>query len=168
MKTSRCKVERLTVAAFLTASAFILSWIEMIISLPMAVPGIRIGLSNLAVLFAMYYCGTTDSACVLVGKLVLNVLLFGNASSFIIGASGGILSFVAMVICKALFGKHIIYVSMVGGSVHNLGQLIAASLITRTNFIMLLPYLIIGGIAAGAFNGLAVRRIFKCSFFKKL
>ncbi len=166
MKKRDYKTKRLTLAALLIAVAFILSWIEMIISFPVAVPGIKIGLANIAILFAMYYCGITDAACVLVGRLVLSALLFGNASSLIIGAAGGVLSFAVMLLCKKMFGKHIIYVSIVGGTAHNIGQLIAASVIVRTSFFSFLPYLIIGGTAAGAFNGFLVSRLLNSSFFK--
>ena len=167
MNRGMTQTKRLAADALLLTTAFILSWIEMIISLPVAVPGIKIGLANLAILFTMYYCGNTDAFVVLVGRLILSALLFGNVSSLIIGASGGILSFAVMVLCRRLFGRHIVYVSITGGVFHNIGQLTAAPVILGTSFIMLLPYLILGGIAAGAFNGFIADRILKSKAFAK-
>ncbi|MBQ1658689.1 MAG: Gx transporter family protein, partial [Clostridia bacterium] len=59
MNRGMTQTKRLAADALLLTTAFILSWIEMIISLPVAVPGIKIGLANLAILFTMYYCGNT-------------------------------------------------------------------------------------------------------------
>ena len=167
MNRGMTQTKRLAADALLLTTAFILSWIEMIISLPVAVPGIKIGLANLAILFTMYYCGNTDAFVVLVGRLILSALLFGNVSSLIIGASGGILSFAVMVLCRRLFGRHIVYVSITGGVFHNIGQLTAASVMLGTSFIMLLPYLILGGIAAGSFNGFIAERLLKSKAFVK-
>ena len=167
MNRGMTQTKRLAADALLLTTAFILSWIEMIISLPVAVPGIKIGLANLAILFTMYYCGNTDAFVVLVGRLILSALLFGNVSSLIIGAAGGILSFAVMILCRRLFGKHIVYVSITGGVFHNIGQLTAASVMLGTSFIMLLPYLILGGIAAGSFNGFIAERLLKSKAFVK-
>ena len=163
MKSGMTRTKRLTADALLLTTAFILSWIEIMISLPAAVPGIKIGLANLAILFAMYYCGNADAFFVLVGRIILSAFLFGNVSSLIIGAAGGMLSFAVMALIRKLFGKHIVYVSIMGGVFHNIGQLTAASFMLGTSFIMLLPYLISGGIAAGAFNGIIADRILKFS-----
>lgn len=167
MNRGMTQTKRLAADALLLTTAFILSWIEMIISLPVAVPGIKIGLANLAILFTMYYCGNTDAFVVLVGRLILSALLFGNVSSLIIGAVGGILSFAVMILCRRLFGRHIVYVSITGGVFHNIGQLTAASVMLGTSFIMLLPYLILGGIAAGSFNGFIAERLLKSKAFVK-
>jgi len=167
MNRGMTQTKRLAADALLLTTAFILSWIEMIISLPVAVPGIKIGLANLAILFTMYYCGNTDAFVVLVGRLILSALLFGNVSSLIIGAAGGILSFAVMILCRRLFGRHIVYVSITGGVFHNIGQLTAASVMLSTSFIMLLPYLILGGIAAGSFNGFIAERLLKSKAFVK-
>lgn len=165
MRERLSNTKRLAADALLLTVAFALSWIEFIIALPMPVPGVKIGLANLAILFALYYCGIPDALLVLAGRLLLSAILFGNASSLIFSAAGGLLSFAVMVVCKRLFGKHIICVSITGGVFHNIGQLIAASFIASVPFLYYAPYLIIGGIAAGAFNGFIVSRILKCRYF---
>lgn len=167
MQNRSYKTKRLASVAILIAAAFALSWIELLVSIPMVIPGIKLGLANLCVLIALYYCGSLAAFFVLSGRLILCAVLFGNASSLIMSISGGVLSFAVMCVCKRLFGKHIVYVSICGGVSHNIGQLIAASLLVRTSYLWLVPYLLIGGIAAGAFIGFASDRILRISFFRK-
>ena len=147
------RTKLLASVAILIAAAFILSWLEMLLSIPMIIPGVKLGLANLAILFALYYCGVLPACYVLAGRLLLSAILFGNVTSLIMSITGGLVSFLVMCLCKRLFSRHIIYVSICGGIAHNLGQLLAASLLLQTSYLWLIPYLLIGGIAAGAFNG---------------
>ena len=165
-KTGEIKrFRRLAVTALLLTAAFILSWLEMLLSVPMPVPGIKIGLANIAILFTLYYLDGMAALTVLTGRLVLSSLLFGNAAALIFSAAGGFLSLAVMCIGQHLFRRHIIMVSILGGVFHNIGQLAAASAVLSTPLWWYLPYLIIGGIAAGAFNGWLVGRILRCKAF---
>ena len=161
MNKGYSKTKRMTVIAMLITAAFVLSWLEMLVSLPMVIPGVKIGLANAAILFALYHCGKRDALIVLIGRLVLSSILFGNAAAMIMSISGGILSFIAMSAAKLLLDRHVIIVSMTGGVFHNIGQLVSASIILSTSFAYLAPYLILGGIAAGWFNGFIVSRLLK-------
>lgn len=156
---------RLAAMALLLTAAFILSWLEMLLSLPMPIPGIKIGLANIAILFTLYYLDGMAALTVLTGRLVLSALLFGNAAALLFSAAGGFLSFAVMCIGQRLFRRHLIMVSILGGIFHNVGQLAAASAVLCTPLWWYLPYLIIGGIAAGAFNGWLVSRILRCKAF---
>ena len=156
---------RLAAMALLLTAAFILSWLEMLLSLPMPIPGIKIGLANIAILFTLYYLDGMAALTVLTGRLVLSALLFGNAAALLFSAAGGFLSFTVMCIGQRLFRRHLITVSILGGVFHNIGQLAAASAVLCTPLWWYLPYLIIGGIAAGAFNGWLVSRILRCKAF---
>ncbi len=165
----RINVKRLTNLAMLLAVAFVLSWIEFVVSVPMVIPGIKIGLANLAILFSLYYCGGKDTFLVLCGRLLLNAMLFGSVVSLIYSAAGGLLSFAVMCLCKRFFTKHILTVSILGGIFHNIGQLLAAFVVLKTPSVLCYyaPYLIIGGIAAGAFNGIISNKILSCAVFAK-
>ncbi len=163
----RYRAQRLATVSILLAVAFVLSWIEMVLSIPMPIPGIKIGLANLAILFTMYYCGSKEAFLVLAGRLILNAILFGNVNSLIYSAAGGILSFAVMVISRRLFQGKIIYISTIGGVFHNIGQFIAACIIMNTFLSWYLPYLIIGGILAGLFNGFVAKRLLLCGWFAR-
>ena len=83
----------LTALALLLTAAFILSWLEMVLAVPMPLPGIKLGLANLAILFTLYYMGIGGALFVLIGRLVLSAALFGNAATLInIGIHMGILT----------------------------------------------------------------------------
>lgn len=167
MRTGLKKTKRLTADALLLAAAFILSWIEMMIPVPVPIPGIKLGLANLAILFTLYYCGAPDALFVLCGRLVLNALLFGNASSLIFSAAGGLAAFIVMCIMKAVLKERVIIVSIAGGVFHNMGQLAAAGIVISVSVWAYVPYLVLGGIAAGTLNGIAADRLLKCPAFKK-
>ncbi len=161
-QNKKLSTKKLTMLALLLAIAFILSWIEYIISLPVIIPGIKIGLANLAILFTLYIFSVKETFLVLIGRLILNALLFGNALSLIYSFAGGILSFIVMAIFVRYFKAHTIATSICGGIFHNIGQIIAAFFVIKTSLVWTyLPYLIIGGIAAGAFNGIIVNKILK-------
>ena len=157
--------KKVAIVSVLITVAFVLSWVEMILSITTPIPGIKIGLANLAILFTMYYCSSKDAFFFFFCRLVLNAILFGNVNSLIYSVAGGILSFTVMLICKRLFPKHIVYVSIAGGVFHNIGQLLAASVVMNTFLSWYMPYLIIGGILAGLFNGIVCSRLLKSGWF---
>lgn len=156
------KTKKLTMLALILAIAFILSWIEYIISLPVAIPGIKIGLANLAILFTLYVFNVGDTFLVLVGRLLLNALLFGNVLSLIYSAAGGVLSFIVMALCVKIFNMNTVITSIFGGIFHNFGQTIIAFFILNNALVWTyFPYLLIGGIITGAFNGIIINKILK-------
>ena len=160
------KNKRIAYRGVFIALGLVLSYIETFVPLTAIAPGIKIGLANLAILFTMYYCSEKDAFLVLVSRLILNAILFGNVNSLIYSVAGGVLSFIVMVICKRLFPKHIVYISITGGVFHNIGQITAASIIMNTFLSWYMPYLIIGGIIAGLFNGIVCQKLLKSSWFK--
>lgn len=159
MKKPLKRTHRLAAMALLLTVAFVLSWLEMLLSLPMPVPGIKIGLANSAILFTLYYLGDLSALSVLVGRLILSTLLFGNVSTLIFSTAGGLLSLLVMCLAKRLLHHRIVTVSILGGVFHNVGQLAAATVVLSTPLWWYLPYLLLGGIAAGALNGLIVSRL---------
>lgn len=167
MRNGLKKTTRLTADALLLSAAFILSYIEMLIPVPVPVPGIKLGLANLAVLFTIYYCGVPDAFFVLSGRLLLSALLFGSAASFMFSAAGGLTSFLVMCLFRMILRDRIIIVSIAGGVFHNIGQLAAAFFILSVPVWAYMPYLVLGGIAAGALNGTAAAVLLRSPAFRK-
>ncbi|MEE0929614.1 MAG: Gx transporter family protein [Acutalibacteraceae bacterium] len=163
------KTRKLTITAMLLAAAFILSWIERVVEIPIIVPGIKLGLANIVIMFTMCTCGKKEALMVLTGRLILNALLFGNFLSLIYSVTGGFLSFAIMCVAMNLFKiQSITVVSICGGVFHNIGQLMAACIVMKSFAVLsYLPYLIIGGIVTGALNGLIVRKISVFKIFEK-
>lgn len=142
------------------AAAFILSWVESQIPAFFAVPGIKLGMTNLVVLVALYCLGETDAIWMNVLRIILVGCTFGNMFSLIYSLAGGILSGLTMILLKR-FGKfHITAVSIAGGVMHNVGQILVAMAVLETKSILYyLPVLWISGIAAGLVVGLIGKEI---------
>lgn len=139
----------------LTAVSLILGLVESFIPLNFSgVPGIKLGLSNIAVLLAVYIFGKKEGAAVLIAKVLLSLVLFSGISGFIYSACGAALSF--SVICFLYNKKSFtpIGVSAASASAHNTGQITAAFLLTKSvGLFWYLPLLMIFGAALGSLTG---------------
>ncbi len=147
--------------AMLLALAFVLSFLERMLSFEVPVPGVKLGLANLAVLMAIYTMGVKGALMISLARILLDGMTFGNAYRMMYSLAGGILSFIMMYIGKKC-NWSIMSVSMAGGLCHNIGQIGVAVIILRTpELITYLPILILAGIATGAINGLLCGMIMK-------
>lgn len=85
------------------ALAFVLSYFESLIPLNIGIPGIKLGLANLAVLTALYTLSAKDAFCISIIRIVLVGVTFGGISAMIYSLAGGLLSFVVMAASKNCF-----------------------------------------------------------------
>ncbi len=147
--------KRLVTDGILVTVALILSYVETLIPLPVPVPGIKIGLANLATVFALYRTGTGDAAVIALLRVALAALLFGTFFSFFYSLSGAAVSFAVMALLKRTDRFKAMSVSVSGGVCHNIGQILAAILILGTPAVLsYLPVLLISGTVSGAVIGL--------------
>lgn len=141
----------------------ILSYVEaMLPSLP--VPGVKLGLANAAVVFALYALGGKDALAVSFLRVIIVGILFGNAASFAYSCAGAVLSMVVMLLLKKTDVFSHVGVSVAGGVAHNVGQIAMAALIMGTDAVIYyLPVLIasglLSGVVVGFLGGVAARRI---------
>ncbi|MGO4936778.1 Gx transporter family protein [Fundicoccus sp. Sow4_H7] len=139
--------------ATLAAQAVIISLLERFIPSPFAfAPGAKLGLSNLISVIAIFTLPFRYSLQVVLLKFVLTALLGGTLSTFIYSFSGGMLSYFMMLLVKQLGPKRvsIIGISILGGVMHNVGQLSAAALMAQSwSVLNYLPVLSISGMLAG-------------------
>ncbi len=145
------------VAAYgmLIGLAFIFSYLEAVLPVPIPVPGVKLGLANLVTMVGLYTVGAGGTAAVSLIRIVLAGLTFGNAFSMVYGLAGGALSLALMILVKRFTGLGQVGVSIVGGVGHNIGQLAVAALVTRTAGVFAyLPVLLVAGTIAGALIGL--------------
>lgn len=170
------KTKKLTLMALLVASALIVFVIEAQIPPLTAIPGIKLGLSNVFTLFALWTLGPLSALSVLIVRVLLGGFLTGQPAAIIYSMAGGLLSLLVSVGIKRFFKRNSIWaLSAIGGILHNLGQLAAAIFVTGTTAIAVYaPILIISGIIAGCFTGLCAQlvinrlaRIGKLPFFDK-
>lgn len=158
--------KRLVTLSALIAIAMILSYIESMIPAFVAVPGVKVGLSNIATVFALYALGWQYAICVSVVRVLLSALLFGNAVSLIYSLSGAALALLVMILLKKLDKFSSVGISVAGGVCHNIGQVIAACLVMETAAISLyiIPLTLSGtiaGVVIGLVAGNLVERVKK-------
>lgn len=155
----------------LAALAIVLSWVEAQIPAFFAVPGMKIGLTNIVVIVALYCMDIKSAIIINFVRILLVSFLFGNGISLMYSLVGGMLSTVVMILLKRVGRLRIITVSIIGGITHNIGQIIVAMILLQTtNIAWYLLILWFTGIAAGAVVGIIggeltkrVRRVIKWS-----
>lgn len=156
------KTRKLTTLAMIVSLALILSFIESRIPAFVAIPGVKVGLANIAVIFTLYKLGTKEAILISALRIVLVSLLFGNPVSLIYSLAGGVLSFVAMFLLKKYTTLSETTISVVGGVMHNVGQIATASVMLSTNVVVYyLPFLILSGTIAGIAVGIAAALLIK-------
>lgn len=146
--------KKIALCGVLTALAMIFSYIESVIPIPIPVPGIKLGVANIAVITILYVLGVKEAIVINLLRIALTALLFGNVNSFLFSISGAVLSLTIMIIMKRLDFFSCIGVSVCGGVMHNVGQIIAAVFIMGSEAIVLyLPVLIVSGVFTGVVIG---------------
>ena len=158
----KISTKKLTALALTISFAMILSYIESRIPAFVAIPGIKIGFANIAIIFALYKLGIKEAAVVSVLRIILVSTLFGSPVSMIYSLAGGVLSLIAMSLLKCFTPLSEITVSVCGGVLHNVGQIAMASIMLSTNVIVYyLPFLLVSGIVAGIAVGVAAGILIK-------
>ena len=150
------KTKKLTFLALSITVALILSYIEAILPpISAQVPGIKMGLSNIIIVFVLYRYSLKEAAVVSIIRLVLSTVLFSNPTTFIYGAAGASLSLLVMAVFKKLDILSTVGVSVLGAVCHNLGQIIVAMIFLRTKEIgYYMIVLTLTGTIAGILLGL--------------
>jgi len=139
----------------MVALAFLLSYVEFLIPIPMGIPGVKLGLANLVIFTAIYLTGAGNAFIIMVVRVILTAFTFGNLFYCLFSIAGGMLSFFLMLLCrkKNWFGK--VGVSIVGGVSHNVAQILVAILVLETpELAWYLPVLLLSGMVAGAVIGI--------------
>jgi len=167
--------KKLTYMAILTALAVIIHVVESWIPLPIPIPGVKLGLANIVTLFALFYTlpvkqteasefkknaqrptPAADAFTILIFRIILGLVLTGRGMAFLFSITGGIFAFIAVLATKRFVTTNQIWVlGVIGAIFHNIGQILAAMLLTGTPWIITyLPILIIAGIITGAITGM--------------
>ena len=142
------------------ALAMICSYIETLIPFSVGIPGIKLGLANIVVVLMLYSVGTKEALLVSLLRIVLVGILFGNAFSILYSLSGGILSFLVMVLLKKTEKFSCSSVSIPGGISHNIGQIIVAAWIVNSyNVFFYVPVLLFAGLVTGLLIGVIAKEV---------
>ena len=141
------KTKKIAVLALAIALAMILSFVESQIPAFVAIPGVKIGLANIAVVFVLYKLGWKEAVLISLVRVVMVSMLFGTLVSLFYSVAGAVLSLAGMVLLKKTGLFSTVAVSVTGGVLHNVGQILMACLLLETNVIVYyLPFLILSGV----------------------
>ena len=158
------KTKKVALTGLLIALALILSYLESLVPMSFAVPGIKLGLPNLVVVFALYRLRPSFAAAISLVRVALVAILFGSVLSLAYSAAGAVCSFLVMLLLKKTGRFGCTGVSVAGAVTHNLAQIAAAAVLLETGALAwYLPVLVLTGTLAGVCIGvlaaLCVRRI---------
>ena len=148
--------KKMTLLSAIIAVAMILSYIESLIPAFVAIPGVKMGLSNIATVFTLYTLGWPYAICITLVRVLLSTLLFGNAAALIYSLFGAAFALTSMILINRLKIFSAIGVSVVGALFHNAGQILAVCLVMNNSTLAYYIFpLIISGTIAGVVIGLA-------------
>jgi heptaprenyl diphosphate synthase len=168
-KTNLDRTKRMVLTGLLFALALVLSLVENSFpQLAVPVPGVKLGLSNIAVMYALFFVGAGQAFSIAVLKALFVLITRGTVAAFL-SLLGGVLSVAIMLIILFIFKEKVSYliISVFGSVFHNIGQFIGISLIyTSMGLWAYLPILIISGIIAGIVTSTLLRFILPA--FEKL
>lgn len=150
--------KKVALSGMLVALAFVFSYVEMLLPLPFGIPGMKLGLANLVVLLCLYSMGAPFALGVSLVRVLLAAFTFGSISGMLYSLAGAALSFVGMCICYRKSAFSPLGVSILGGVLHNIGQLAVAFAMLGVAGVLyyVLPLLITGAVT-GAIIGAATK-----------
>lgn len=154
------KTRRIALLGMLFALAIVLSILENLLPVPTAIPGIRLGMSNIVVMFALFNIQKRDALAIVVLKSVFVLITRGTIAG-VLSLCGGLFSLGIMILLLFLFADKITYlvISIAGAVFHNIGQIAAASIILQTLLWVYLPVLLISGIITGFATSILLKLI---------
>ena len=155
------KASKIARYGLLIALALALSWLESLLP-PLGVPGVKLGLPNLVIVFALYRLGLWDAWCLSIVRVLLASALFGSGVSLAYSVAGAVLSLAVMGLLKRTEKFSPVGVSVAGGVAHNAGQiLVAMALLETARLAWYLPVLWISGTVAGVLIGIVSGELVK-------
>lgn len=154
---------RIALSGLLTSLMLVFGLIERQFPLPIAVPGVKLGLANSVLLYSLYMLGIRQSVVLMLLKALLSWLIYMNLSAMIYSLAGGVLSLIAMILVMRIKGVSVIGVSALGAVFFNVGQILAAMLVLNTPQLLLtyLPVLMISGVVTGVLTGMVAQTVMK-------
>lgn len=160
--TNREKTQRIALSGLLVALMLVLGYVESLLPVAAGIPGIKLGLSNGILIFAVYMLGIPTAFVLMVLKVVLSGLMFGGVSAMMYAFAGGLVSMIFMSLLSRIKGVHVVVVSMVGGLMHNVGQVgLAMVMLSTPKLLYYMAILMVVGLGCGALTGVCADSVMK-------
>ena len=146
----------------LTALGLIIGYIEFLIPIPLGIPGVKPGFANIVIVWALYSLGPWEALMINGMRIFLSGFLFGNFSMILYSLAVAAVSFLCMCLAKKSGLFSMTGVSMIGGVMHNMGQLLVAMVVVQTYQVgYYLPVLLVAGEVTGLLIGLVAKEVLK-------
>ena len=154
--------QRIAICGMLLALMLVLGFVESQLPVAASVPGIKLGLSNGVLIFAVYMLNVPTAFLLMGLKVLLSGLMFGSPSAMMYAFAGGLLSMIVMSLLSRMKGLSPVVVSMAGGVSHNVGQVAMAMLVLGTpQLLYYMAVLMVAGLVTGMATGMAANGIIR-------
>ncbi|MBR6569968.1 MAG: Gx transporter family protein [Clostridia bacterium] len=162
MNAAQKQARRVALCGMLLALMLVLGFVESQLPVAAGIPGIKLGLSNGVLIFAVYMLNIPTAYLLMGLKVLLSGLLFGSPSAMMYAFAGGVLSLTVMALLSRLRGVSPVVISMIGGLCHNVGQVALAMVILHTpKLVYYMAVLMVVGMITGLATGLAANGIIR-------
>ena len=156
------QTKRIAICGMLLALMLVLGFVESQLPVAASVPGIKLGLSNGVLIFAVYMLNVPTGFLLMGLKVLLSGLMFGSPSAMMYAFAGGLLSMIVMSLLSRMKGLSPVVVSMIGGLSHNVGQVALAMVILGTpKLVYYMAVLMVAGLVTGMATGFAATGIIR-------
>lgn len=151
--------KKLTLTSLLAALALVLSFIEGQFVIVPACPGVKLGLSNVAVMFSLIFVNKKTAFGIAVVK-ALFALATRGAMAGVLSLSGGVFSIAVISLLLLYKGTSLSVVSLFGALSHNLAQFTLIRFVYGgVSFLPYLPLLIVSGVVFGIMNAILLKAV---------
>ncbi len=141
--------------SLLCAMALVLGYFERFIPVAPGIPGVKLGLANTVLLYAVYLMGAKSAMLLMLAKVVLSGFLFAGLSGMLYSLAGGLLSLCVMLLLSRLKDVGIIGVSVGGAVSHKIA--VACMVVESRAVLGYLPVLMISAVITGTLTGIAAK-----------
>lgn len=136
------------------AVALVVSYLESLLPLFVAVPGVKLGIANAVIMLVLYQMGAKQAFVLSVARVVLAALLFSGLFTMLYSLAGAVCSLTGMILLKRSKAFSPVGVSVAGGVLHNIGQIVVAMLVMeQAALISYFPVLLVSGVVSGVVIG---------------
>ena len=152
------KSKKIAYYSLFAALAILMGYVEMLVPVPVPIPGVKLGLANVIIIIMMYYMDVKGAFFISLIRVLLSGLLFAGFAGLLYSLAGAMLSFAVMALLKKTGKFSIIGVSVAGGAFHNIGQIIVAAIVVENvKIAYYLPFLLVSGVVTGVIIGIVAK-----------
>lgn len=154
--------KRIAYCGLFAALAILMGYVELLIPMPILIPGVKLGLANVIIVIMLYFMDARSAFFVSLIRVLLSGLLFAGFAGLLYSLSGAMLSFAVMLLLKRTERFSIVGVSVAGGIFHNVGQIVVAALVVENvRMAYYLPFLLVSGVVTGIVIGIVAQTALK-------